>query len=222
MVVVWADYNTTYYTCDYDTGLENMRMAVNTTEGQVSYKPSHIYHALVDLDVDGTARDKVAYLTRNTHDLEIILKLADTSSSFPIAIGDCVVEVTGSNGTYSYDNSLPVAQPGLDYIQRYTLFGVDTLLADCRIERLLTEGDMRIRISDSAGNVINSADGLPYDRLLANEIMLDPAYQTNRDLDRSDIFRLVYEVACDQNGAFVSVTLIMVNNWDVINQSGHV
>lgn len=220
--VAWAGYDNEDYSCTYNCRLEEMRMAVNTTAtGQISYKPSHLFHGMVQLEVDNANRNEIMELTRDTHDLEIILKITDASSSAPVAVGDCRVEISGSDAIYSFDNSLPGTQPRVDYILQYSLPATDRLMAECRIERLLKEGDMRIRILDASGQVVNDNAGVPLDRLLADEIMQDPSFQTNTDLDRSEKFTLVYEVVRDPNGNIISAILIMVNNWDVVNQGGH-
>lgn len=208
--VAWGNTTGSLYTKHYPSRIEDMYVKLNlTSDGQADPLHGSLFHGITKMTIDPAAQaSQTMYLTKNTHLLHIILE--ETGNNQPSRLGDYSVEISGSNGTYNYQNQT-TGTDLLHYKSRYSLTGTNTIQVDFTLLRLLVGDDLRIQIKAADGTVI-------YNELLTAKIMQSPNYLTDEDLDRTDEYILKYNIQKAPGGWTVS--LIKINEWDVIEQGG--
>ena len=213
--VAWANCNDDF-DCMYDCNIENKRVNLKTQGGQVAAAPSDLMHGktgFIANNKESQAGEIVIGMTKNTNKVTVVLHTSGNLS--PVEDNAFTIGITGSNGTYKYDNSL--ADSGLlNYIPQYSRPSANRFEAEFNVMRLLCDDDTKLSLGRTG---TRAGIALPLEESLTGAIMRHPDYNTDQDLDRYDDYVLEYEVDLSNENAATAV-LIKVNDWSVVEQGG--
>lgn len=212
-VVAWANLHNGDYGYICNKNINEHRVSLTAPGGEAPALPSNLMHGKVRI-VSANRNDgaeTIVPMIKDTNDVTVILRVTDSSG--PVTEQDFTVSATGSNGTYKSDNSKAEC-PLVTYTACCTAPDASTFRADFRTLRLLTGDDTMLHI-EWPGNHAAAAIHIP----LVAEILKNPDYATDDDLDRYDHYTLVYEIDRDNDGSW-SGSLIEVNGWTLIEGGG--
>lgn len=219
-VVAWGKNTTTDYKAqDYTTTKQNMHIDLQSATGQVSPDIGNLFHGMTQLSIQQGSGSGTVNLTKNTSQLTIRLADLTATTGRPMVISDYTIEITDTNGSYKYDNTLTPFQQQLAYTQQYMVQTFDTLQATCKMLRLYPDDDSRISIKDAQGNPIPILDEgnnpVTSPVSLTGQIMRNPLINIQDDLDLRDSFTLTYSIDRNTTTGKLAIFLISINDWTV-------
>lgn len=192
------------------TDIKDFRFLLNNVEGGEGLLipagvPDDLYAGLTTgaLSTIGQKRVTDVELIQDTKKVKVIL----TGSGFQTraqAVPD--IYITALNGRYTFDNQIDEAHRTVKYAP------IQTTVEPNRMEANLKT--MRLVIGKSPMLVIkNPATGeLIYNKNMIEQILLNPKYVSQTDLDREDEF--VFEIALGEEGHQVVVS-VTINGWKI-------
>lgn len=214
--VAWANLDCGNYECVYDGHLRDKRVKLKTNGSQMSGSPGDLMHGMTVFTAstkESEAGEILVPMTKNTNKVRIVLNVK--GSKTPVSEDMFIMAITGSNGTYKYDNSFGECSP-FTYIPQYSLAGSNTVQGEFNVLRLLREDDLRL---DIMHNSTRADVRLPLTDMLTQAILQHPMYTNNYDLDRYDEYVLEYDVDVSDEGPAV-IVLIKINGWIVVDWKG--
>lgn len=210
-IVSWSNLEETDYTVLQVNTLTQMQVQLNTnTENQIKTQQSALFHGTTDIEVKPkyTTEGNIA-MTKDVNDIQIILYTDEINES---NYSNYSIEITGTNGTYNFDNSKAESKllkymPPTGY-QPWEENGQNGIKVDLRVMRMFTDDDLRV--------IIRLGGKAIYNELLTTEILKHPDYNTDEDLDRYDEYTLRFRLKT------TGLSLISINDWTLTEQNGGV
>ena len=214
--VAWANLDCGDYEYVYDGPLRNKRVSLKTNNSQVSGALGDLMHGMTLFTAstkESEAGEILVPMTKNTNKVKIVLNIKGNKS--PVSEDMFIISITGSNGSYKYDNSFGECSP-FTYIPQYSMSGPNVIQAEFNVLRLMQEDDLRL---DIMHNTTRADIRLPLTDMLTKAIMQHPMYTSDNDLDRYDEYVLEYNVDVSNEGPAV-IVMIKINDWIVVNWNG--
>ncbi len=214
--VAWANLDCGDYEYVYDCSLRDKRVSLKTDGSQVSGPLGDLMHGMTVFTAstkESEAGEILIPMTKNTNKVKIVLNVKGNKT--PVSEDMFIVSITGSNGSYKYDNSFGECSP-FTYMPQYIKAGSNVIHADFNVLRLLQEDDLRL---DIMHNSTRADIRLPLTDMLTQAILQHPMYTGNNDLDRYDEYVLEYNVDVSAEGPAV-IVMIKVNDWIIVNWQG--
>lgn len=210
-LIAWGNTAANLYAKHYPARIEDLYVKLNSTpSGEADPLHGSLFHGITNITHDATvSQSHTMSLTKDTHLLQITLE--EIGGNQPLTLGAYTLEITGSNGTYDYQNHT-TGNDLLQYIPRYSLTGEHTMQTEYTLLRLMPGDDLHLKIKAADGSLL-------YSEPLTTKIMQNPAFVTQEDLDRCDTFKLRYEISKTAGGGWL-VSLVEINDWDVTGQGG--
>lgn len=206
-VVIWGNaHNPKQFGCNIPDRIEKMELkAMTQTDGGMPCTSAALFHGLYNLKVESNKQTQDHYidLTKNTHDIRVLLKIINSPT--PVKTGDYIVDISGQNGAYLYNNQ--TSNVYMSSVPEYAIVGKDSLMAQSRTLRIDQGDDMKIAIKDT-----KTPAQVYFDRSLSDDLMLDPRIIVPQDFDRIHEFLLVYEIKYEKDGS-TSID-VNVGYWD--------
>lgn len=210
--VVWANVKEEHFACTPGATLQDMKLDLKCPEdGHVTTDPGEILHGIASVTITEFGdQEHVVSMIKNTNRVHIVLEdITPISSYSAFSDNPYSLAITGSNGSYNYDNTLADGA-ALNYIPQYTIAG-NTTQADFTILRIRENDDLQLTIQANGKEI--------HTERLATRLMENPRINGNDDFDRIDDYTLHYHLIQKEDGAHV-VTLISINDWDVTHTGG--
>lgn len=182
------------------------------SQGEMEVNPDleHLYYGNLDsLSIPyGSYTDATVDLLRDTKKINVHIigyqYLLQTLTRSDLS-KQVDVHATSLNGRYKKDNSADEFAKPLKYLFGNHALSNDTLKCNTVMMRLFAENDpSRLKI------LIPSTQYVLYDRNMIEQILKNPKYQSQRDLDREDEF--TFEITITPG---LNVT-IKINGWEII------
>lgn len=204
-LVVWGNANNTSdYTCAQAQQLEDMELqATACSAGGMTTTSDSLFYGFYRLSVDRTVKDHYIDLQKNTHDIRVLLTVKNSPK--PVQIGDYIVNISGGNGSYGFDNR--VKGMSMQSISQYALVGKDSLLSQSRTLRVNKGDDMRLSIQGNKSVIVH------FDRILSDDLLKDSRITQAEDLDKIHQFLLVYEIDLKSPAGEPSIVLVKTQDW---------
>ena len=205
-VIVWGNLNEAYFGWRDPRYISNFRLDLLCGDnGEVTNSFGTLFHGatLVNVTEDVTEEHSID-LVKNTNTIHVIMEGEESGTRNSAHFAS----ITGCNGSYDIDNNPVAESTPLQYKANYLTLTSATQ-ADFTIMRLFSDDDLTLSLG------WNGMNGDISIKSLAAELMKHPEINTNDDLDRWDEYTLTYKK--DTHGV---ITLIKINDWDVISNPG--
>lgn len=192
------------------TDIKDFRLLLNNIEGAEGFLlpvkvPDDLYAGIATnaLSTTGGRQITDVELIQDTKKIKVIL----TGIGFLTraqAVPD--IYVTALNGRYKSDNQIDGVHRTLKYLPLQTTVVPNRMEANLKTMRLMIGTSPMLVIKDPAtGKLI-------YNKNLVEQILLNPAYASQTDLDREDEFVFTIELKEQDHQVVVSVT---INGWKI-------
>lgn len=204
MVMVWGNFSESCYSVTEGETYETTRLSLLTTRAEVSTFTS-LFHGRTNFTVvDDAPWTYWIDLTKNTSDVHVILENVPPSTY--VAPGtDYMIRIFGSNTVYNFDNTLAASTP-ITYMPRYGSPDQNQVQADFMIQRLLTNSDVQVVVTN-----VNDPDNPLFNENLSALLMTrQTQLRTDEDFDRTDDYTLRFAL---QGSTLV---LLSINDWDIV------
>lgn len=205
-VIVWGNLYDTHFSWGSPDSFSTFRLDLLYGEGgEVIDQHDPLFHGTVSFNLqDRERKENTVELIKDTHTIHVIMEdeLPVTRNTEKYAL------ITGCNGCYDMENN-PIAESTLlQYMPQYTSLDNGTQ-ADFTVLRLFQDDDLELSLG------WDGKDGFIKTNPLVAELMKHPEIKTNIDLDRWDDYTLTY-----RRDSYGAITLIRINDWDVISNPG--
>ena len=161
--------------------------------------PGFMFHSRVSLEVKDKEQTEIMSMTKNTNNIQIIIRGLNKNSGTKI-------EIEADNSSYQYDNTL-TADTTIRYEPTNTIFS-DSIQANSQILRLVPN-DINVILhvdkTDAANRSVQPLIPIPLVPLLLRDISMNPAEY----LDRQDTYTIRITVQTDGS--------IITESWDEIH-----
>jgi Protein of unknown function (DUF1812). len=205
-VITWGNLDNNNFDWRRSESFSNFRLDLLCAEGgEVTHHHNPLFHGAATIEVIDRQKEKsTVALIKNTNIIHVIMQ-----DDFPAArSGQKYAMISGCNGCYNIENK-PVANSTLlKYRPKYSPGGNATQ-ADFTVMRLFEEDDLELTLG------WNGEEGVTNTQPLVAELMKHPEIKTNEDLDRWDEYTLTYK-----RDSFGAITLVKINDWEVIHNPG--
>ena len=192
------------------TEIKDFRIFLNSIEDGTGFilptkVPDDLYAGLTvgALSTPGQRKITEMELIQDTKKIKVILTGINFLSR-AAAIPD--IYITAQNGRYRFDNQIDGTYRTLKYAPLQTNVGSNRMEANLKIMRLVIGTSPMLIIKDPVTGNLN------YNENLIEQILQNPNYSSQTDLDREDEF--VFEIALEAKDHQVIVS-VTINGWKI-------
>lgn len=215
------------YACEETTRLADARIRIICDGNQqISAKTKAVYYGYDDKLYDNKYEEKQAVATLDWFPVHKTINFANNTNHIEIdakfnrhllAGSDIEVVISGKNGITDFVNKCPEAHPVYSYLQHDNTV-VSELTYQSYISHITTQ---RLWKDDGLEITLVKKEPGRADEVLASQpltplLMKNPLYNNNYQLERYDIYRLVFEFEFKENTWMLSE--ILVNDWKTVQQ----
>lgn len=192
------------------TDIKDFRLLLNNTAGTEGFLlpvkiPDDLYAGITINALSTTSRKQVTdvELIQDTKKIKVILTGTDFLTRTQ-AVPD--IYITALNGRYKFDNQIDGTYRMLKYVPSQTTVDSNRMEANLKTMRLMIGASPMLVIKDPA------TSKLLYNKNIIEQILLNPAYTSQTDLDREDEFVFAIKLEEQDQQLVVSVT---INGWEI-------
>lgn len=198
-----------------ETNITDFRMELSNISGGENYLypvavPDDLYAGFVTEAVAMVGNDEVTEmeLIKDTKNIVVRITNVEPVALQPVSTAEMPfdVYVTALNGRYLADNNIDLNHGTLKYTPVNTTTGTNSMEANLKIIRLMLGQTARLIVRS------NLTSAVVYDENMIDQILLNPKYKTQQDIDREDQF--VFEIGVQTEGNDVRIT-ISINGWEI-------
>lgn len=192
------------------TSLNDFRLFLHYTEGQDEYlnprqNPGDLYAGYVDKAVASTTGHPVTEVELIKDTKKIKVKVSGLSY-LTRAVEMPEIYITALNGRYTYGNKTDPAHRVFKYTPVSTSFNGNEMEADLKTMRLVVGEAPMLTVK------LPSAPEWQYHKNMIEQIMSNPQYVSQEDIDREDEF--VFEINISKSGPDLVISLL-INGWEI-------
>lgn len=192
------------------TDMKDFRMLLNNVEDGTGFLlpvkvPDDLYAGMTvgALSVSGQGKVTEVELIQDTKKVKVILTGINVLSRAQ-AVPD--IYITALNGRYTFDNRIDGAHRTLKYVPLQTSVDLNRIEANLKTMRLVIGTSPMLVIKDPV------TGSLIYHKNLIEQILQNPNYSSQTDLDREDEF--VFEIALEAKDHQVIIS-VTINGWKI-------
>lgn len=182
-------------------------------------KPTDLFYGKLDINVEPSSFAKVENieLIKNTNHIKVIIDGTENLPIQPKRRNDngyvwapeedlpLHVYCVAKNGRYAYDNSIAEYARSLTYVPPIIEINNNRIVVEMTVMRLVLGDSPKLIVNEPSTNT-NLVNENIIDQILTN-----PSYNTQTDLDREDTY--VFEVKIERD---LSVT-VFINGWEIVD-----
>lgn len=210
-IVCWANICDSDYERNSVIGQHRSAAYIHTKcrgDGTIDRDFTAIYHGQCDIAATGGSAQATINLIKNTNYVNV-------HNVFDIVLPpnvQIVSYITGSNGTFDFDNNQASAGPTLKYIPREVItYAGQTNSHYYTLQRMWSGDDLELTV---LWKETNQPDKILKQMRITPAIMSNPVYSTDTDLERED----TYNITFTYTGTFM-VSEIYINDWQYIEHN---
>lgn len=197
------------------TDLSAFRTELKNSEGEENYlypvaSPDDFYAGFVANAVAAIGNQEITDVELMKDTKNVIVRITDVlPAAVPSAYAAAMpyeVYITALNGRYTADNNIDLNHGTLKYAPIASSAGENTMEARLKTMRLMLGQTPRLVVRNSLTSEVI------YNENMIDQILLNPKYKTQQDIDREDEF--VFEIGVQAQNNNVQIT-VSINGWKI-------